>query len=59
MLSVFAYRYRVGSKAEPASNPLHTSHTLELSWSIIPLILALFIFAWGAKLYADAYKVAG
>ena len=55
MLTVFAYRYRVGSKAD-RRNPLHTSHTLELSWSIIPLILALFIFAWGAKLYADVYK---
>ena len=50
MLGTFAYRYRVGSKAS-RKNPIHTSHTLELSWSIIPLILALFIFAWGAKLY--------
>ncbi len=56
MLGVFAYRYRAGSKAS-RKNPLHTSHVLELSWSIIPLILALFIFAWGAKLYADAYKM--
>ena len=55
MLAVFAYRYRVGSKAD-RRNPIHTSHTLELSWSIVPLILALFIFAWGAKLYADVYK---
>ena len=56
MLATFAFRYRVGSKAS-RKNPIHTSHTLELSWSIIPLILALFIFAWGAKLYADAYKI--
>lgn len=56
MLATFAFRYRVGSKAS-RKNPIHTSHTLELSWSIIPLILALFIFAWGAKLYADVYKI--
>ena len=56
MLGTFAFRYRAGSNAS-RKNPLHTSHVLELSWSIIPLIMALFIFAWGAKLYADAYKI--
>ena len=55
MVIFFAFRYRRGAKVD-RSNPLYTSHFLELSWSIIPLILALFIFAWGAKLYADVYK---
>lgn len=56
MLATLAYIYRRNSKAD-RSHPIHTHHGLELAWSIIPMILGLMIFAWGAKLYADAYKV--
>ncbi len=56
MLTVLAVVYRRNSKAD-RSHPIHTHHGLELAWSIIPMILGLMIFAWGAKLYADAYKV--
>ena len=56
LIFTFAIRYRKGSNVSRA-NLVHTSHSLELAWSIIPLILGLIIFAWGAKLYADVYKV--
>lgn len=56
LLSVLAYVYRRNSKAD-RTHPVHMHHGLELAWSIIPMILGLMIFAWGAKLYADAYKV--
>ncbi len=56
LIFIFVIRYRRGSNVSRA-NLVHTSHSLELAWSIIPLILGLIIFAWGAKLYADVYKV--
>lgn len=56
MLIILASRYRRNNKVD-RTHPVHTHHGLELAWSIIPLILGLMIFAWGAKLYADAYKV--
>jgi len=47
---VFALRYRRRSEAErPAA--IHGSTLLEIIWSVIPLAIALTIFAWGATLY--------
>jgi cytochrome c oxidase subunit 2 len=31
--------------------PVHGSITLEIAWSVIPLAIALTIFAWGAKVF--------
>jgi cytochrome c oxidase subunit 2 len=56
MLIVFVLRFRKGTKVNRA-NPQHHNTALELSWSIVPLILGLIIFVWGAKLYADAYTI--
>lgn len=56
MLIILATRYRRSNKVD-RTHPVHTHHGLELAWSIIPLLLGLMIFSWGAKLYADAYKV--
>ncbi len=56
LILFFVIRYKKGSNVSRA-NLVHTSHSLELAWSIIPLFLGLIIFAWGAKLYADVYKV--
>jgi cytochrome c oxidase subunit 2 len=55
LLLFFAVRYRRGSKVNRA-RPVDEHLTLELTWSIIPLILGLAIFAWGARLYAQIYK---
>ncbi len=51
----FAIRYRRGSRAD-RSNPLHHSIALELTWSIIPLILALGIFAWTVVPFSKIYN---
>ncbi len=56
MVLFFGYRYRKGAKADRSNPPSHNG-ALELAWSIIPLFLSLIIFVWGARLYADAYKV--
>ena len=49
-----AVRYRKGSKAtrEGATNE---NLPLELAWSIIPLIIAMVIFVWAAKLFIDMH----
>ena len=56
MMTFFAIRYRRGADVD-RSNPLLGSTTLELTWSIIPLILGLGIFAWGADVYFDMSRI--
>ena len=55
VLIFFALRYRRGAKVD-RSNPVHTSHTLELAWSIPPLLMALGIFAWAVVPFASVYN---
>lgn len=49
-----AIRYRRGSKVD-RSHPPHENLKLEITWSVIPLILGLWIFAWGATQFVN-YK---
>lgn len=55
MVTTFAIRYRRGTKVD-RSKPVHQHHGLELTWSIIPLLLGLGVFVWAAKLYATVYS---
>src|SRR5688500_19964632 len=48
----FALRYRVGSNVD-RSRPQHENLKLEIGWSVIPLFLALVIFFWSARLFAQ------
>lgn len=48
----FALRYQRRSESE-RPRPIVGSLRLELLWTIIPLILSMIMFAWGAKLYFD------
>jgi len=50
---IFAIKYRE-SKVEVA-RPVHRSTPLEVVWSIIPGIIAMTFFAWGANVYYDLY----
>lgn len=44
----FSFKYRKDNEVK--RNASFTHHTmLEITWSVIPLILVMFIFAWGAK----------
>lgn len=45
MILTFAIRYRRGTKVD-RSNPMDHNTLLEVGWSVIPLCLALGIFAW-------------
>ncbi len=62
-LVYFSVRYRVGSKAS-RENPARGSNLIEASWTIIPAIMSLGLFGWGAAVYfhlrkapADALRV--
>src|SRR5688500_293491 len=48
----FAVKYRRGNNVD-RSRPQHENLKLEIAWSIFPLFLALGVFAWGARLFAD------
>ncbi|HEX8550840.1 MAG TPA: cytochrome c oxidase subunit II [Abditibacteriaceae bacterium] len=47
---LFAIKYRRGSKVDRANPPLEHL-TLELTWTILPFIISMGIFAWGAIVY--------
>jgi cytochrome c oxidase subunit 2 len=54
LVLVFAIKYRRRSE-EDQPKPIHGSLKLELLWTIIPLILAMVMFIWGAKLYVEMF----
>ena len=54
------YRRRPGRRP----TPVHTSHALEITWSVIPLLICLVMFFWSAGLFvhmrtppADAMQI--
>jgi len=53
---VFAIRFRRRAPDE-MPRPIHGSLALELAWSIIPLIIVIFIFLWSADLFVAARRV--
>jgi cytochrome c oxidase subunit 2 len=53
LIVVFAFRYRKRPGRIGAVSPTRTSTKLEILWTIIPLIISLSAFAWGAQLYMD------
>jgi cytochrome c oxidase subunit 2 len=50
LVVVFTIKYRRRHPAE-VGHDIHGSLALELTWTIIPLILALVMFGWGADLF--------
>lgn len=50
-----AVRYRADNNAVDRSNATESDLRMELAWTLIPLVLALVIFGWATKLYADIY----
>ncbi len=50
LIVVFAVKYRRRSEAE-VPKPIHGGLLLEITWSVIPLGLALVMFAWGASIF--------
>jgi cytochrome c oxidase subunit 2 len=50
MVVYFAVKYRRTS-SDQVGVPIHGNLTLEMTWTIIPLIIVLFIFGWSARLF--------
>src|SRR3989475_8595861 len=51
----FVIRYRRRNPFE-IPRPIEGSTKLETLWSVIPLLIAISIFAWGAKVYFAQYR---
>src|SRR5207244_577211 len=54
LIVYFAVKYRRRSAVPPPI--VHTDLRLELVWTIIPLMIVLFIFFWGARVFFYIYK---
>ena len=55
VLIFFVIRYRRRTPYE-IPRPIAGSHKLETVWTVIPFIIAMTIFGWGARVYFDQYK---
>jgi cytochrome c oxidase subunit 2 len=49
---IFVIRYRQGTKVD-RSRPVHEHLPLEITWSVIPLLLGLVVFFGGAYVFVD------
>jgi cytochrome c oxidase subunit II len=52
-IAFFAVRYR---RTRHAAEQIEGSTMLEVTWTVIPLMIFMFIFVWGANVYFDAYR---
>jgi len=55
VLVFFVVRYRRRTPYE-IPRPVAGSHKLETIWTIIPFVIAMTMFGWGARLYVEQYK---
>ena len=55
LVLVFAIRYRRRS-ADQIGDRFHESTVLEVTWTLIPLVIVLITFAWGARVYFRLYR---
>ncbi|MEO8658645.1 MAG: cytochrome c oxidase subunit II [Bryobacteraceae bacterium] len=54
MLGSFVWKYRM-SRSKPGPTPYITHHTgLELTWSVIPLLILIVVFFWGFHGWVEA-----
>jgi cytochrome c oxidase subunit II len=56
LLIFFAVKYR-RRQPDEVPRPRHGSMALEVAWTIIPLLIAMTIFVWGASTYFKAYRI--
>lgn len=55
VLTYFVMKYRRRSPDE-IPRPVAGGHTLELIWTVIPFIIGMGIFVWGASVYFAQYR---
>ncbi len=55
ILVFFVIRYRRRTPYE-IPRPIAGSHKLETVWTVIPFVIAMTMFAWGARVYFEQYS---
>jgi len=55
ILVFFVIRYRRRTPYE-IPRPIAGSHKLETLWTVIPFVIAMTMFAWGARVYFEQYS---
>ncbi len=55
---VFAAIYHRRRHEDEVGAVIHGSLALELLWTIIPFVITMVMFGWGAKVFFDAYRAA-
>jgi cytochrome c oxidase subunit 2 len=55
VLIFFVIRYRRRTPYE-IPRPIAGSHKLETVWTVIPFLIAMTMFGWGARVFFDQYK---
>ncbi|MDQ3212959.1 MAG: cytochrome c oxidase subunit II, partial [Acidobacteriota bacterium] len=55
LVVLFAVKYRRRHEDEVGA-AIHGSLALELLWTIIPLLITMVMFLWGAKVFFDLYR---
>lgn len=55
LILFFIVRYRRQS-ADEVGKPERAGLWLEITWSVVPLVILLFMFAWGSKVFFDIRK---
>ena len=55
VLIFFVIRYRRRTPYE-IPRPIAGSHKLETLWTVIPFVIAMTMFGWGARVYFEQYK---
>ena len=56
LIVLFAVKYRRREHDEVGA-AIHGSLALELLWTVIPFVIAMGMFGWGAKVFFDLYRV--
>lgn len=56
LILYFAVKYRRGATVDRTNAPTENLK-LETTWIVIPLLLSMGVFGWGARLYFDLYTV--
>jgi len=51
LVVIFAVKYRETNKNVSRKRPVHENLKVEIAWTVVPLFMALGVFAWGASLY--------
>jgi cytochrome c oxidase subunit 2 len=53
----YIVRYRAASEREGHVAPQQKGYNVELTWTLLPLVLFVCIFIWGAKIYYHMHEI--